>query len=651
MARVAALALLLVLSACSGDGDDNDDGDGSPGPTGPSTEQVVGSLVRTTTRSEVAVVLDEIPRSMRARVTEELLAEPDEFWTERAKRQLVMTTYRLVFRDAFYKGRKSLPLPPQELWAITLAGEPSRYQVDGHDVVGVPYEFDSVLLSSEASPGEAEPKLRKVGGVRIERFVLPVDPELLMQRTGYACMDESQYPFNSVDSEEADYFYDDSAVVEKSLSPVNYHHTRQPEQSCVDAVHDEVGAVDVELRYERLSWDPELADQYRYGEVTGALPDLAVYAPDFEPSRTVYRYVHARGSASCEVQEGSVTGTGWRRLLEFATADENVGEQALEIGEVDYFADGKAGDLDRHRLFELSACHDHYHFRYYGQLGLVGADDLNAKQGFCLQSTNRVANRETSPLHQPYSDCGFQGVSSGWVDQYQAGLPNQWLDTTKLDPGTYARTFTSNPEGVLCEGALVDETGERLEPGEEFVWGETDLVTEDGEPVEAPLCSLSADWDANNDDAIDQVIEPHGLGLITSECTRGQIGPLRNCGFGAEPETAPCQPGEKATAMLSIPESATPQVVRLTEYSHQLKSPIPARYEDSWVPLKPGVSDQPAMLANLVLMPGRQVMVIFDCPAPRDGGAPEPGGRYSIYSAPVWPGDELAPIKQKALAR
>ncbi len=605
--------------------------------------------MRTTATSEVAVVLDEIPRSIRNRVTRSLLAEDEDFWVERAKRQLVMTTYRLVFRYAFYgKNRLSLPLPPQELWEITLSGEPRRYQQDGHDLVGVSYEFHSVLLSSKESPGQAEPHLRRVGGTRIERFVLPVDPELLMQRTGYACMDESQYPFNSVDSEEPDFFYDDTAVVERSLGPANYHHTVQPPQSCVDAVRDHVGAVDVDLHYERLAWDPELADSYRYGEVTGTAPDLATYGPDFAPSRISYRYIHEMGSAGCEVQEGSVGGTGWRRLLQFATSDENVGARDLTIGSVDFYADGDEGDLDKHRMFEFSPCHHHYHFRYYGSLGLEGAGGaVNAKQGFCLQSTNRVANRETSPLHQPYGDCAYQGVAAGWVDQYQAGLPSQWLDVTDLEPGTYTRTFDSNPEGLLCEGTLVDADGEPLGPDDPMVWGETDLLTEDGEPVEAPLCELSEGWDANNNDAIDVSLEAHGLGLITSDCTRGQLGPLRNCGFGSQPETAACQPGQPAQAVLSIPGGSAPQVARLTEYSRQLRSPIPARYEESWVPLQPGISDQPAMLANAVVMPGQPVVVRFDCPAPRNGGAREPGGRYSIYTAPVWPGDDPAPVARR----
>ena len=54
------------------------------------------------------------------------------------------------------------------------------------------------LLSDFESPAVSEPQLRQVGGAWNEPYVLPIDPELLFQRTGYACMDEDSFPFNSV---------------------------------------------------------------------------------------------------------------------------------------------------------------------------------------------------------------------------------------------------------------------------------------------------------------------------------------------------------------------------------------------------------------------------------------------------------------------
>jgi Lysyl oxidase len=613
----------------------------------PPPPQDPGSLVQTSMQSEVGVVLDELPTSMRARVAAALVAKPSAFWKERASTQLRLAVYRLVFRKYFYSAaRDALPLPPEPMWTITLGGAPARRTVDGHDVVSVPYQFSSTLLSDFASPAVSEPQLAKVGGTWDEPFILPIDPELLLQRTGFACMDEDSFPFNSVDSEEADSFYDQTAVVEKVLSNVgHYHFTRQPTESCVEALQNHVGRVVTSLRFRRLAWNSTVASQARFGAVTGNEPDLQIYLPDFLPSRTTYRYVHATGSGSCEVEEGSVGGTGWRRLLQFATSDENVGNRALTIGGVDYTLSGHAGELDLHNLFELSPCHQHYHFKYYGDLGWAGNGTIaNSKLGFCLQSTNRVANREGSPLHNQFAGCDFQGVEAGWVDQYKAGLPNQWLDTTDLKKGVGTRSFRSNPNGFLCEGTFVDASGNPLGPNDPVVWAPTGLIAENGEPVEAPLCQKIPTWADNNFDTTQETIEAHGLGLITSACTRGQIGPLRNCGFGTSPKTVDCVPGRPTTATFSIKSGAPPQVVRLTEYSHALAAPIPARYEDSWVPLQPGVSDQPAMLANAIV--SSSTTVTFPCPSPRTAGAAEPGGTYSIYTGPVFPDDPASVVSR-----
>ena len=71
-----------------------------PGPAVPDP----GSLVATTAQSTVGVLLDEIPVSMRARVAQALIAKPASFWTDRARQQLRLASYRLVFRGFFYSA-------------------------------------------------------------------------------------------------------------------------------------------------------------------------------------------------------------------------------------------------------------------------------------------------------------------------------------------------------------------------------------------------------------------------------------------------------------------------------------------------------------------------------------------------------------------
>ena len=190
-----------------------------------------GALVRASAQSSVGVVLDEIPRSLRDRAAESLIQAPKSFWSERAKAQLRLTGYRLNFRAYFYEEPKGqLPMPPESVWKIT-TGAPKRQIVQGHDVVAVPYEYAGTLLSDPASTKKAEPKLGRAGGSWSEPFSLPLDPELLLQRTGFACMNESDYPFPSVDSEEVAHFYDQDAAVEKSLEDAEVHFTLLPKKS------------------------------------------------------------------------------------------------------------------------------------------------------------------------------------------------------------------------------------------------------------------------------------------------------------------------------------------------------------------------------------------------------------------------------------
>src|SRR5262249_34708811 len=177
-------------------------------------------------------------------------------------------------------------------------------------------------------------------------------------------------------------------------------------------------------------WSQSLADSVRVDRrrpgVQGA--DMQVVEREFRENRIIYRYIEPN---ACEVQEKCVSGTGWRRLLQFSTTDENIGNRTLDIGAVDYYLSGSQTLNDKYHIFEYSSCHQHYHFTHYGEfaLGTNGHNEATtSKRGFCLQATDRFSNHEQSPLHNPYGGCDYQGVEVGWVDQYKAGLPCQWID-------------------------------------------------------------------------------------------------------------------------------------------------------------------------------------------------------------------------------
>src|SRR6478735_6556414 len=442
------LAALLVSVACSDDhatGTPGGGGDagaraeagaagsdsGAPGAAGDSADP--GALIHVTATSRVGVLLDEVPQSIRERIASALLAKPDSFYEARARRQLTLSSYRLNFRAAFYdedSGKSQLPLPPPEVQAIHFskkAGKTAhRATVEGHDYVLADYELEATLVTDVDSPGISEPALAEVGGTWQEDLVLPVDPELLVQRTGFACMDEAEFPPNSVDTEDVEFFYDQECDIEPELSTEGCHLTKLADMSCVAALTANVGKVETSFLFERIPWDADLADAARVGEVeTEAGADLAVVGDELNVNRLTYRYITP---SACSLAEQCVGGTGWRRLLQFNASEKNVGSEAVNIGDVNYYLDDSKNDNPNanHHVYEYSECHNHYHFNHFATFTYGDDPNLGSKRAFCLESVARYANHEQSPTWSAYGGCSFQGITQGWGDQYNAGIECQW---------------------------------------------------------------------------------------------------------------------------------------------------------------------------------------------------------------------------------
>jgi hypothetical protein len=590
-------------------------GDGGGQISGSGTE---GALIVTTLDGRVGYLLDELPEDTRARVSQQLIEQPEAIWQERARAQVALMSYRLVFRDLFYdeaEAKGQLPLPPREKWQISLLGAPAREAVAGHDLVLVDYRLESTLLTDSDSPAASDPALAAIGGSWDESFVLPLDPELLLQRTGYACMDESEFPPNSVDGENVSTFYDQDCEAGEN----DCHITDTPDFDCTEALDLQIGSLSADLHFERRAWDPALAEQARVGAPGRPGADLQVIGDGLDNHRIIYRYI---GASSCAMAENCVSGLGWRRLLQFDASIQNIGADALNIGDIDYYLESKDTLLATHNIFVYSSCHQHYHFSHYGAFEL-SADGvrLGNKQAFCLQSTSRYGNNETSPLTHDYSSCSYQGIQAGWGDDYGAGVECQWIDVTGMAdaaPVNAKLDFKSNPDQFLCEGQpVLDKEGEPEFEDSGFRTA-TDLR------VDRPACDFAPNWNDNNEQSRMISIAPTG-GLITSECTRGQLGPLRDCGFsegaGALAQV-PCAVGSSVQLRCSTPDGSPPAVLRVCEYSEAQHTGVACVYRDA--------------LAN-ELVDGSDVLIDVSCPEARD--VVEIGGRVALYSAPALPGE------------
>ena len=147
---------------------------------------------------------------------------------------------------------------------------------------------------------------------------------------------------------------------------------------------------------------------------------------------------------SCAIAEGTLGGSGTRRLLRFDTWTPNIGTADMFLG----VPDTTSG------RFTYSACHGHYHFDSYAGYELLSADGLcvvavGHKQAFCLEDFYHYP----APLDRSNAqyDCGYQGIERNWQDVYARIYDGQWIDVTGVAPGNYILRVRINTQHLLNE--------------------------------------------------------------------------------------------------------------------------------------------------------------------------------------------------------
>lgn len=175
------------------------------------------------------------------------------------------------------------------------------------------------------------------------------------------------------------------------------------------------------------------------------MPDLTVDPKRFNSQMEIVDRKFEAGS--CELFEGTVGGTGYRRLLRFDTVLINAGDGDITIGSPE--------DVNGpyYSIFEFSPCHGHHHISQFADYRLLNLDGtvaaLGHKQAFCFIDTMRYSN----DVKKQYDSCDNQGITSGWGDWYYKQLSGQWIDITGVPEGDYKVQVTINAIGTFAEGA------------------------------------------------------------------------------------------------------------------------------------------------------------------------------------------------------
>ena len=145
---------------------------------------------------------------------------------------------------------------------------------------------------------------------------------------------------------------------------------------------EDIGFVNLNIKWKRIEWNDKIADEYRVGEQYSEKADIVALHDKLADEINIgYKYF---ASNSCTLHEGGtkhepgcIGGPGWRQLFRFTSSSVNVGRTALHLG---YVLDK---DYLDHGIYEFSNCHLHYHFAHYENYRF--GKTPGSKTGFCLQ--------------------------------------------------------------------------------------------------------------------------------------------------------------------------------------------------------------------------------------------------------------------------
>ena len=183
----------------------------------------------------------------------------------------------------------------------------------------------------------------------------------------------------------------------------------------------------------------------------GLLPDLRTVIPKHlsivnEHQQEILRFTN--GIAN--------TGDGPLRLRPERPAPGTVGTQAAVQEILD--AGGNIVSEAVVSEFEFHEDHHHWHMvnfaRFEVRIGSPTGPVLTAapKVGLCVIDWYKLEDNSKTP-ERAYWDCEFsyQGISVGWVDQYNQAIPGQELDLTGAPVGRYYLVSVANPAGIFIE--------------------------------------------------------------------------------------------------------------------------------------------------------------------------------------------------------
>ncbi len=134
------------------------------------------------------------------------------------------------------------------------------------------------------------------------------------------------------------------------------------------------------------------------------------------------------------IDDGCIT-AGTHKVMRFNFKSYNIGNADLVIGP----------PASHPEWFVWSASHNHFHLKDFNEFILYNINGIQAtkgyKQAFCLENIDNISGNFADA--SKYS-CSNQGVSKGWADVYNSGLPCQFIVIDGIPDGDYTLKSTTN---------------------------------------------------------------------------------------------------------------------------------------------------------------------------------------------------------------
>jgi hypothetical protein len=159
------------------------------------------------------------------------------------------------------------------------------------------------------------------------------------------------------------------------------------------------------------------------------------------------------GPRDHDIQDKCVT-IGTHRLLQLDFLTHNIGDADFNLGK----------PVDHPEIFEFSGAHGHWHVRNFVGFRLLFPSGLEVvpglKLGFCCEDVEPIdPSAGPAKFHCNAEGTSDEGVSPGWADVYNAGLPCQFVVIDDVADGDYKFIATTNarhlPEDNFADNSIL----------------------------------------------------------------------------------------------------------------------------------------------------------------------------------------------------